>query len=79
MTFRCPQCGYINGDHILTDEQMADRDMEIEGVQAKLDYAKGQLANIKKYVSEMLRLQRDTLFFVTAHIAILIQYEAEGD
>jgi hypothetical protein len=25
MTFRCPQCGYINGDHILTDEQMEEQ------------------------------------------------------
>jgi hypothetical protein len=67
MTFLCPHCGRIVAGHILTDTQMEDHEMQVEGLQAKLDYAKGQLANIQKWNDAIVQM------------AALIRNEAEGD
>jgi hypothetical protein len=71
MTFLCPHCGRIIDGHILTDTEMIDHEMALEGVQAKLDYAKGQLANIGRMTSDL----RD---YVDKWVAKL-EDEAEGD
>jgi hypothetical protein len=53
MTFPCPHCGRSIDGHILTDTEWEDHEMQVEGLQAKLDYAQGQLANIHLMIDDL--------------------------